>query len=151
MPAKDKIPAGFTFVEGRSADTARELLEAAEAAGVAGQVYTTSFGYLVPDAALDDKAKAKSEEESDAAAEAEAAAAAEAEAAAAAEAEAKAAADAEKAAEGAKQYDPTGAKVEEVLEYLAGADEEERTRVIAAEAAGKNRVTITEYTAEGAQ
>ena len=145
MPAKDKIPAGFTFVEGRSADTARELLEAAEAAGVAGQVYTTSFGYLVPDAALDDKAKAKSEEESDAAAEAEAAAAAEA------EAEAKAAADAEKAAEGAKQYDPTGAKVEEVLEYLAGADEEERTRVIAAEAAGKNRVTITEYTAEGAQ
>ena len=39
-------------------------------------------------------------------------------------------------------FDPAGHKVEEVLAYLADADETERARVLAAEADGKNRASI---------
>jgi trigger factor len=39
--------------------------------------------------------------------------------------------------------DPADFKVEEVQAYLAGADDAEKERVLAAEAAGKNRSTIT--------
>lgn len=53
-------------------------------------------------------------------------------------------ADEDPEGEKAVEFDPSEAKVEEVLEYLAGADEDERARVLAAEVAGKNRVTITE-------
>jgi hypothetical protein len=42
------------------------------------------------------------------------------------------------------EFDPSKATVEEVNTYLEGADEAERTRVLEAEAAGKNRKGITE-------
>lgn len=40
-------------------------------------------------------------------------------------------------------FDPSSAKVDEVLAYLATADEPEALRVLDAEAAGKDRATIT--------
>lgn len=39
-------------------------------------------------------------------------------------------------------YDPEVHNVEDVQKYLAGADEAERARVVAAERAGKNRSSI---------
>lgn len=42
-----------------------------------------------------------------------------------------------------KPYDPAEHGVEEILAYLDGASYEEAVRVLDAEAAGKNRVTIT--------
>lgn len=42
------------------------------------------------------------------------------------------------------EFDPSAATVEEVNTYLEGADEAERTRVLEAEAAGKNRKGIVE-------
>lgn len=42
-------------------------------------------------------------------------------------------------------YDPADHKVDEVVDYLAAADDAERERVIQAEAAGKARTTITEW------
>lgn len=41
--------------------------------------------------------------------------------------------------EAGKQYDPADYTVDEVQEYLDGADEEERERVLALERKGKNR------------
>lgn len=45
----------------------------------------------------------------------------------------------------ADPYDPAEHTVAEVVTYLASADQAERTRVIEAEAAGKARKTITEW------
>lgn len=45
-----------------------------------------------------------------------------------------------------KLYDPSEHNVDEVTEYLAGADEDEQLRVLQAEEGGKNRVTITSWT-----
>lgn len=42
-------------------------------------------------------------------------------------------------------FDPADHKVDEVTDYLAAADDAERARVIQAEAAGKARTTITEW------
>lgn len=44
----------------------------------------------------------------------------------------------------AEPFDPSGHSVEDVLAYLAEADDAERERVLAAERDGKNRKTITE-------
>lgn len=135
MPAKDKIPAGYTFVEGRSAETARELLEAADAAGKPGEVFTTSFGYLVPEGVLNSATESGDTEEQE-------------------EAKTEEVKTEEAKTEenpGGSQFDPSDAKVEEVLEYLDGADDEERARVLAAEVAGKNRTTITSAYEEGAK
>lgn len=130
MPAKDKIPAGYTFVEGRSAETARELLEAADAAGKPGEVFTTSFGYLVPEGVLNSATESGDTEEQE---------------------EAETGEVKTEENPGGSQFDPSDAKVEEVLEYLDGADDEERARVLAAEVAGKNRTTITSAYEEGAK
>lgn len=43
------------------------------------------------------------------------------------------------------EYDPGAHNVEEVVEHLTNADDGERTRVIALEAAGKARKTIVEW------
>ncbi|WP_027933733.1 hypothetical protein [Amycolatopsis thermoflava] len=45
----------------------------------------------------------------------------------------------EQASEGAEPFDPSDHTVTEVLAYLDGADDVERTRVLDAEKAGKNR------------
>lgn len=52
--------------------------------------------------------------------------------------------------EGADEFDPSDATVAEVKEYLDGADDKERERVLAAEAEGKNRSGVLSYTPEGA-
>lgn len=44
-------------------------------------------------------------------------------------------------------YDPSGYKADEVLEYLGSVDADEAARVLEAESAGKNRTTITSWTA----
>lgn len=53
--------------------------------------------------------------------------------------------------EPAREFDPSKATVDEVIEYLDGATEEERQRVLAAEADGKGRKTIADYNPEGAK
>lgn len=133
MTEKLELAEGQTFVEGRSEAKAQELLEAAK--GREDEVYTTSFGYIVPADILTSEVK---DEIKDIDAEAEAKAAEE-EAARQAEIEA------------AKPFDPSAASVPEVQEYLSGADEAERNRVLAEEKAGKNRVTIVGNDEEGAK
>lgn len=133
MSAKVKPAEGQVFVEGRSEAKARELLEAAK--GRESEVFTTSFGYLVPESILTNEVE---DEIKDIDAEAEAKAA-----------EEEAARQAEINA--AKPFDPSTASVPEVQAYLAGADEAERDRVLAEEKAGKNRVTIVGSDEEGAK
>jgi hypothetical protein len=111
---------GEKFVEGRSTAKARELLEKAEAAGLAGQVRTTSHGYIVPEAILD--AEVEGVVESDEG-------------------------DGDEKTEG-DVFDPSEHKVDDVLAYLADADEDERQRVLTAESEGKTRSTILSFTAE---
>lgn len=56
---------GESFVPGRSTETAKELIEAAEAAGLPGSVVvTTSHGYVVPSEILSGAGQEKGEEES---------------------------------------------------------------------------------------
>ena len=59
---------------------------------------------------------------------------------------AAATAGAEEAApsEAAELFDPSTAKVDEVIAYVAGADDAERARVLEAEKAGKARKTLIE-------
>ena len=112
-PVKTQLADDETFVEGRSREKAAELLALAEKAGLKGSVRTTYNGYIVPSAIL------KSAEGKHAAAETSDPAAGEG--------------TAEENV--AKQFDVAEATVEEVQEYLAGADATERERVLAAEAA----------------
>lgn len=49
----------------------------------------------------------------------------------------------------AVEFDPSAATVEEVQDYLDGADTTERERVLAAEAAGKKRKSLLSATTEG--
>lgn len=187
---------GESFVEGRSGATARALLESAGERGA--EVFTTSFGYILPTDLVPAGVKAitnadtaavitqpgtstnvdevwnvggapkpaavtESSDDKDvdpdvlAQLEAEKAAAAQEQAdadAAAAQAEAdKAAADADENPEGL-QFDPSTATIAEVKEYLAGADDVERARVIDAEkASAKPRTGVLELAAtpEGAK
>lgn len=48
-----------------------------------------------------------------------------------------------------EEFNPSDATVEEVQDYLAGADDTERERVLAAEAAGKKRKSLLSATTEG--
>lgn len=62
--------------------------------------------------------------------------------------------DSEAPAEEAQEveaFDPTEHNVEEVKAHLDGADEEERTRVLAAEQDGKARSSVLSYIPEGAK
>jgi hypothetical protein len=108
-----------TYVDGRSPEQAAELLALAEAAGLEGRVFTTSHGYIVPTSIL-----GKSEEEADADADAD-------------------------ADDDVDEFDPSKATVEEVQNYLDGADDAERERVLAAEAQGKDRKALRPATSEG--
>lgn len=106
MSTKPFVPEGSVFIEGRSEEKARELLELAEKAGLVGTVYTTSFGYIAPQAIFGEENKAA-------------------------------------------EFDPSAATIAEVQEYLDGADDTERERVLAAEAAGKGRKALVSATTEG--
>jgi hypothetical protein len=143
---------GEAFVQGRSKDTAAALVTAAAELGLKGSVKTTYDGYRAPVEVVDaagfgsttesstpenpadhsDEANAKYE---GAAAEAQVASTG---TAADADADAKQAAteaeaDANAEAARADLFDPTKSTIAEVEAYLAGADDDERARVIAAE------------------
>lgn len=137
------IPEGHTHVLGRSREKAAELLRAAKVAGLEGQVATTTDGYIVPDAVVEQvEFDAKSDADAQADVDAQAQADADAEAAK------QAAADADKAT--ADLFDPSAHNVDEVKAYLETADEAERARVLAAEETGKKRVSLLDNT-EGAK
>ena len=162
---------GEAFVQGRSQETAAKLVTAAAEADLKGSVRTTYDGYIAPaevvkaagfDASTESSTPENPADHSDEAnAKYDGAAAAAQEASTGTEElpatpetpgddnvpnpDADADADAEAEAD---LFDPTKATVDEVTAYLDEADAEERERVLAAEAAGKNRKTIAEYTAE---
>jgi len=130
---------GEAFVQGRSQDTAKALVQAAEDADLKGTVKTTYDGYIAPVEVVEAagfgatastesstpenpadhsdkppvKAEAKTEEQGDVA-----------------------------------LFDPTSATIAEVKEYLAGADDAERDRVIGAEkASAKPRTGVLDLAA----
>jgi len=120
-----------TFVEGRSAETARDLLEKAEAAGIdASRIRTTFRGYIVPkelggeDVGTLDNTIAPNHQTAK---------------------EGETTALTQKgiptgeSTEESGQFDPSKHTVAEVEEYLATADADEYDRVIAAEREGKSR------------
>lgn len=133
MTAQVRLADGQAYVEGRSSAKAQELLKAAK--GREGEVLTTSFGYIVPkDILTADVGEDLGEIEAEEKRKAE---------------EEEAARLAEIAAQ--KPFDPSTASVTEVNDYLGSASEDERTRVLAEEKAGKNRVTIVGSDEEGAK
>lgn len=136
-----RLEDGQAFVRGRSEATARALIEAA--GDRSGEVVTVTHGYLAPvDVAeaveadfitADDQPAVITEpgtttnrdEANNVGGRAKAL-------------------DAVADEEPANEFDPSEATVEEVNTYLEGADDAERTRVLEAEAAGKNRKGIIE-------
>lgn len=121
---------GEEFVAGRSREKAAELVALAEKAGLKGSIRTTYNGYIFPSAIY-------------------------AQGAADATADADTPAD-EQVDDNPKgtEYDPSAATVDEVRDYLANANEEERARVLEAEAASaKPRKGILDLatTPEGAK
>lgn len=163
MPMIPQLTESETYVKGRSASTAKALIEAA--GDRTAEVRTTSHGYIVPSEILSgeegyeiytssDRPAVPTEpgtstnvDEVNNVGQAATAAAATGPAEVdAAQAEAE-----EEGEEPAEQFDPSAATVDEVLSYLDGADEEEVQRVLAAEAEGKNRKGIADYNSEGAK
>lgn len=134
MSIAPKLADGESFVAGRSTKQARELIEAAEAAGIdVSRVVTVSHGYVVPSELLEAEAsEADADEVEDADAD---------------EADADESEE-EEVEEDVNEFDPSEANVAEVKAYLDGADEDERERVLAAEATGKNRSGVLSYTSE---
>lgn len=125
-----QVPEGKTYVAGRSQEKSIELLELAEKAGLTGQVHTTSFGYIVPSVILDGDTVDDTEEDTDG------------EGTDAGGEETDAETQTGEAEEKAEEFDPSKATIDEVKEYLDGADETERERVLAAEKTGKGRKGI---------
>lgn len=152
-PVTPRLRDGESFVKGRSSKTASTLLELAEAAGVEdGSVKTTSHGYVVPTEILSDyngesitaadqpavltqpgTTKSRAEATN---------VAANAGDGRLVEGVESATTPADSTEEPADEFDPSSATVAEVNDYLEGADDAERTRVLAAEAAGKARKSI---------
>lgn len=118
---KINLEEGQSFVAGRSQVTAAKLIEAAKELDLVREVSTTSRGYIVPLAVAEaagygDKEADKKVEENE---------------------ENKSAEEQE-----VDLFDPSEHSVEEVNNYLEGVDEEERNRVLDAEAEGKARATL---------
>lgn len=109
---------GEAYVAGRSEEKARELIEAAQKAGLdPALVSTTSHGYIVPaELVKKDKEAVKAEDQP------------------AVLTEPGTTADAEEAVNANVEFDPTAHSVAEVKEYLESADDAERQRVLDAEA-----------------
>lgn len=144
-----------TYVDGRSTERARELLTLAADAGREGEVITTSHGYIVPTAILPgDFAGETLTQASRPAVETEPGTDTDPakvwNVGGAPETETPAAAEGAEE-EPADEFDPSKATVEEVQEYLDGADDTERERVLAAEKDGKARKTVLSYDPEGAK
>ena len=124
MSYKLHLNEGESYVEGRSTETAKTLLESAEAAGLGtSAVKTTSFGYIVPTAILEGSGV-----------------------------EEKATSDVTGETlhhpgdpagdDQGNEFDPADHSVEEVKAYVEDATEEERQRVLDAERNGKARKTL---------
>jgi hypothetical protein len=135
---------GEAFVQGRSQATAAKLVTAAAEADLKGSVRTTYDGYIAPaevvkaagfEAATESSTPENPADHSDEAnAKYEGAAAAAQAASTGTESGESTDADADADAEAdADLFDPTSKTIAEVEAYLAGADDDERARVIAAE------------------
>lgn len=131
-PAGFKTPEGKVHVKGRGRDAAKRLLDAAKEAGIdASEIVTTSVGYLVPEALVAPAEAAQDE--------AQETASADSDTKTTDEAQAETGDDGDKADDGdtpddqLEAFDPSKHTVDEVAEYLAGADDAERDRVISAE------------------
>jgi hypothetical protein len=125
---------GEAFVQGRSKDTAEALVTAAADLGLKGSVKTTYDGYRAPVEVVEAAGFATATESSapENPADHSDPAPVKADAGQKQEAtEAEADANAEEAR--ADLFDPTSKTIAEVEAYLAGADDDERARVIAAE------------------
>jgi hypothetical protein len=159
-----KLAESETYVKGRRRETAVRLLEAAGKRGL--EVRTTSHGYIVPTELLPEdhhdlelyvasdrpavptepNTSTNVEEVHNAGQAATAAAGGDA-----ATEDSDPAAGEDNAEEKAEQFDPSKATIAEIEDYFDGADEAERARVLAAEAAGKNRKGVLDLaeTSEG--
>lgn len=119
---KIKLNKDQFLVEGRSQATAAKLVEAAKELDLVAEVSTTSRGYIVPVAVAEAagyEVEAEAEEQSTEEVE-----------------------ETKVAEEQTEAFNPSEHSVEEVNTYLEGVDEEERNRVLAAEAEGKARATL---------
>lgn len=123
-----KLEKGQKFIEGRSQETAAKLVTAAKELDRVAEVITTSRGYIVPKEVADaaDKVEGAAEEP-----------------------QTEEPQTPESETHGSMQgdgnadlFDPTKHTVAEVKEYLDGANDEERARVLEAEAAGDARATL---------
>ena len=134
---------GEAFVQGRSQATAAKLVAAATELDLKGSVRTTYDGYRVPvevaeAAGLSGFSTESSVPENPAD---------HSDAPPVKNADADADADQDENPDG-KQFDPSAATIAEVKEYLAGADDDERARVIEAEkASAKPRTGVLELAA----
>lgn len=147
MTITPRLAADETYVDGRSSKRAAELLGYAKDSGAT--VRTTSHGYIVPTAILPDGFDGETlTEESRPAVHTEPGTDPDA-ANVYNVGQAPAHDTFAQAEEPAEEFDPSKATVDEVIAYLDGADEAEVERVLAAEADGKNRKGIAEYTTEG--
>lgn len=112
---------GEAYVPGRSEETARHLMELAEKHGVdSSKVSTTSHGYIVPAEILGKKDEAVLPEDQPVVA-----------------TEPDTSSDPAEVVNVQTAFDPSEHSVAEVKEYLAGADEAERQRVLDAEASSE--------------
>lgn len=129
MALTPTLAEGQSYVAGRSEEQARELLALAEAAGLPYQVFTTSHGYIVPTAILEhDAADADADADADGD-----------------DKTSDPAAGDETGTDGGKEFDPVGATIDEVKDYLDDVDDTERERVLAAEkASAKPRKGVLE-------
>ena len=147
MTITPRLAADETYVDGRSSKRAAELLGYAKDSGAT--VRTTSHGYIVPTDILPDDFDGETlTEESRPAVHTEPGTDPDA-ANVYNVGQAPAHDTFAQAEEPAEEFDPSKATVDEVIAYLDGADEAEVERVLAAEADGKNRKGIAEYTTEG--
>lgn len=147
MTTTPRLAADETYVDGRSAKRAAELLGYAKESGAS--VRTTSHGYIVPTEILPEGFDADTlTEESRPAVHTEPGTDPDA-ANVYNVGQAPAHDTFAKQEEPAEEFDPSKATVDEVIAYLDGADDAEVERVLAAEADGKNRKGIAEYTTEG--
>lgn len=156
---------GESFVKGRNGATARKLLDAAGDRGT--EVRTTSYGYILPTDLVPEGVESVTNADLPAVttepgtptdvehvynkggardAEVGTPLPADAKVGVSAQAtlqeikeEAAPSTEGTAAEETADEFDPSKATIDEVKEYLAGADVDERARVIAAEEAGKQR------------
>ena len=131
------INEGESFVNGRSRETAQGLLERAEELGLSlSLVRTTSHGYIVPTALVEEAEEAQTSDTTEDKNEGDTGDSTET-----------------KETEEVVLFDPNDHTIPEVTEYIATADEEERARVLKLESEGKNRVAFrTENnTEEGAK